>query len=58
MYHGFKLLTPSHELMGTEFVYRSHCRQILDRLAAGQDTRPGTDAEIACACADASRWHR
>jgi hypothetical protein len=55
LWHAFKLLTPTHELMGTEFVYRSHCRQILERLAAGQDTRPGTDAEICCACADASQ---
>jgi hypothetical protein len=55
MWHSFKVLCSSHELMGTEFVYRSHCRELLGRVAAGQDTRPGTSAEIACACADASQ---
>lgn len=54
MYHGFKLLTPTHELMGTRFVYESHCRELLDRLAAGQDTRPATWAEVACQLCDAS----
>jgi hypothetical protein len=56
LYHGFKVLTPTHELLstGAEFVYRSHCRELLERVAAGQDTRPGTAAEIACQCRDAS----
>ena len=26
-------------------MYRSHCRELLDRVAAGEDTRPGTTAE-------------
>jgi hypothetical protein len=26
-------------------VYRTHCRELLDRVAAGADTRPATDAE-------------
>lgn len=54
LYHGFGLLVPTHDLMATEFVSRSHYRELLDRLAAGQDTRPGTAAEVACACAEAS----
>ena len=55
IYHSFSLLTPKHELMGTEFVYRSHCAELLNRVAAGTDTRPGTAAEVACACCDASQ---
>jgi hypothetical protein len=54
IYHSFKLLAPTHELMGTEFVYRSHCRELLNRVAAGQDTRPGTAAEICLLCCDTS----
>lgn len=46
LYHAFKLLNTAHELMGNEMVYRSHCREILDRVTKGQDTRPGTAAEI------------
>lgn len=54
LYHGFGLLIPTHRLMVTDFVSRSHFRELLDRLATGQDTRPGTAAEVCCACADAS----
>jgi len=54
IYHSFKLLTPTRDLMGTEFVYRSHCRELLERVAAGHDTRPGTAAEVCIACCDAS----
>ncbi|MFL6125487.1 hypothetical protein [Actinophytocola sp.] len=55
LYHSFLLLKPTHELMDTEFVYRSHCRELLERVAAGRDTRPGTAAEICCACCDSSQ---
>jgi hypothetical protein len=55
IYHAFVLLTPSHDLMRTEFVYRSHCAELLDRVAAGTDTRPGTAAEVCAACHDASQ---
>ncbi|WP_419703006.1 hypothetical protein [Promicromonospora sp. NFX87] len=54
LYHGSTLLRPTHRLMATEFVSRSHYRELLDRLATGKDTRPGTAAEICCACAEAS----
>ena len=57
LYHAFRLLTPSAILQKTspgEFVYRSHCRELLERVADGQDTRPATDAEIACMCSEAS----
>ena len=55
LYHSFKLLTPTHDLMSTEFVYRSHCRELLARVMAGEDTRPGTAAEVCCACCDSSQ---
>jgi hypothetical protein len=54
LYHGFGLLRPTHPLMATEFVSRSHYRELLDRLATGMDTRPGTASEVCCACRDAS----
>ena len=54
IWHSFGLLTPAHDRMATEFVYRSHCRELLNRVAAGQDTRPGTAAELCCALSDAS----
>lgn len=52
LYHSFPLLNPTHKLMATEFVYRSHCREILERLVTGADTRPGTAAEVCCLCYD------
>ncbi len=55
LWHSFKLLTPTHDPMATEFVYRSHVRELLRRVGRGEDTRPATWAEIACACAEASR---
>lgn len=55
LYHSFALLQPTSARMTTEFVYRSHCRELLDRVAAGHDTRPGTAAEVCCVCADISQ---
>ncbi|WNV83113.1 hypothetical protein [Umezawaea sp. Da 62-37] len=53
IYHAFPLLVPSAALerLESEMVYRSHCRELLDRVAAGTDTdtRPGTAAEVCCA---------
>lgn len=54
IWHSFLLLAPTHARMATEFVYRSHCRELLDRVAAGEDTRPGTAAEICCAMSQVS----
>lgn len=54
IYHSFKLLCQADERMGVEMVYRGHCREILDRVAAGHDTRPGTAAEVCVACCEAS----
>lgn len=54
IYHSFSLLTPTHERMGTEMVYRSHCAELLNRVAAGLDTRPGTAAEVCIVCCESS----
>lgn len=54
LYHSFPLLRATHKLMATEFVYRSHCQEILERLVTGADTRPGTAAEVCCICCDVS----
>lgn len=58
LYHSFRLLAPSAILQKArpaEFVYRSHCRELLERVAKGEDTRPATNAEIVCMCAEASQ---
>jgi len=56
LYHAFPVLTPRHvgPGMGTEFVYRGHVRELLDRLATGADLRPATAAEICLALSDVS----
>lgn len=55
LHHGFILLTPTHQRMDLEAVYRAHCTELLNRVAADQDTRPATAAEICCACSDISQ---
>jgi len=54
-WHSFHMLVPTHELMSTEMVYRAHCREILARVVAGEDTRPGTAAECCCVCCETSQ---
>jgi hypothetical protein len=49
LHHAFTLLAPAFPEMSQERVYRGHCRELLDRVAAGQDTRPGTAAEACIA---------
>lgn len=55
LYHAFGLLRPTAALVRTEWVYRAHCRELLDRLAAGRDTRPATAAELASLCSRISQ---
>jgi hypothetical protein len=43
--HANRLLYPTCELLEREPVYRAHVRELLERIAAGQDTRLGTTAE-------------
>ena len=54
IWRSFLLLRPSSPQMHTEVVYRSHCRELLDRVAAGEDTRPGTAAECCLALSETS----
>jgi hypothetical protein len=54
IWRSFLLLRPAHPRMRTEVLYRSHCRELLDRVAAGQDTRPGTAAECCLALSETS----
>lgn len=46
LYHSFSLLNRAHDGMGAEFVYRSHARELLERVADRTDTRLATDAEM------------
>lgn len=54
LYHGFGLCNPGDIDPYTDAAYRAHCRELLTRLAKGEDTRPGTDAEICCLSSRAS----
>ncbi|WP_331722977.1 hypothetical protein [Nocardia sp. NBC_00511] len=50
LYHSFHLLPTSHRFLQSETLYRAHCRELLERVAAGRDTRPGTAAEVLITC--------
>jgi hypothetical protein len=52
---GMPLLCPTFALMDNDRVYRAHCRELLDRLAQGRDTRPGTAAECCLALCEVSQ---
>jgi hypothetical protein len=41
--------------VGTEFIYQGHVREMLERVAAWLDTRPGTAAECCAAMAAVAR---
>jgi len=56
IWHSFSLLLPTHSLMHkTDMIYRSHCREILQRVIDGADTRPGTAAECCIVCCETSQ---
>ena len=56
IWHSFSLLRPTHGLMHkTDMIYRSHCREILQRVIEGADTRPGTAAECCIVCCETSQ---
>ncbi len=45
--HGFSLCMPTGNMSRLSAkIYRKHCQELLDRLALGQNTRPGTRAEM------------
>jgi hypothetical protein len=45
LWNSFRLLKLTHDFAWPELVYRAHCRELLDRVAAGIDTRSATDTE-------------
>jgi hypothetical protein len=56
LYHSFGLIKPRDigPGMGSEFVFRAHAAELLDRIAASADTRPATAAELCLVCCEAS----
>ncbi|ANZ13332.1 hypothetical protein ACH4YO_40670 [Streptomyces noursei] len=54
IWNSFLLLQATHDKLFREVLYRAHCREILDRVARDEDTRPGTDAEIIIGIHEAS----
>jgi hypothetical protein len=54
LFHAFPLLSATADLMRTEFVYRGHVRDLLERVAGGGDTREATDAEVAVVLSEVS----
>jgi hypothetical protein len=56
IYHAFGVLLPRDigPGIGTEFVYRGHVQELLERVAAGADLRPATAAEICLALVETS----
>lgn len=57
LFHSYSLLLPAvaSDAWGTEFVLRAHCRELLERVAAGGDTRPGTTVECLLAMSEVSK---
>jgi hypothetical protein len=55
IWRNFRLLQPPADgLTRNDLVYRAHCRELLDRVAADADTRPGTAAECCLALCEVS----
>jgi hypothetical protein len=57
LFHSFRLLVPTiiSPAWSVEFVYRGHARELLERVATGEDTRPGSAAECAMAMGEVSK---
>lgn len=55
LHTAFRYLCPPAALMGLDDrIYRAHCREILDRVAARADLKLGTAAEVIAALSQAS----
>jgi hypothetical protein len=54
IWHSFSLLPPTLGRLHTEIVYRAHCRELLNRVAIGEDTRTATAAECCVALMETS----
>ncbi|MFI1919299.1 hypothetical protein [Nocardia sp. NPDC020380] len=46
LFHAFDLMHLTNVRLCCEMLLRAHCRELLDRVAAGEDTRPGTAVEV------------
>ncbi|WP_148083799.1 hypothetical protein [Micromonospora sp. Llam0] len=57
IYHAFSLIRRGHFglEMPSDFVYRSHAAELLERIAAGADTTVATAAELCLVCAETSQ---
>ncbi|MFE3506435.1 hypothetical protein [Kitasatospora sp. NPDC059160] len=52
---SFALVKPTHDrLSRAEMLYRAHAAELINRVATGQDTRPGTTAEMIAVLMDSS----
>ncbi len=51
---AFKLLVPLGFVAYSLKLYRAHCEELVARVKAGQDTRPGTEAEVIMVLSKAS----
>ncbi|WP_208884190.1 hypothetical protein [Streptomyces armeniacus] len=54
IWRTFPLLAAPQEQMSREILFRSHCHELLERVAKGTDTRAATDAEILAVLVEAS----
>lgn len=55
IHRAFRLLCPSEALTSAaEKLYRRHCQETLERIAAGEDTRTATRAELASVLSEMS----
>ena len=54
LWHAQGLLCPTADELHKELLYRAHARELLARVAAGGDTRPGTAAECLAVLSRAS----
>jgi hypothetical protein len=56
LFDSFLLLMPTVVLKtnGNQTLYRFHCRELLERIANDEDTRPGTKAEVVSAISEMS----
>ena len=53
IHNSFLILRPSDPIYGkADCVYRSHVRELLERVAKGKDTKIGTIAEVLCVLLD------
>ena len=54
LFHANRIVVPSivTAAWDAEFIFRGHVRELLERIAAGQDTRPATAAECCIAMAE------